>query len=118
MLSEDDPSRHARGFRNRWRYTLTGAVLPGLPIGCAVRPVQVRVMPGGLVDVSLGAFGLLLMPGDPAAQDAIARNAGACELNHQLVNVREVAGRWQILIEEPDSMPYTRETCGRPAPNL
>jgi len=111
ILSEDDGARHTNGFRNRWRYTLTGAAAVGLPAGCQLRLVTVRALMGGMVTVDLDVTRLLILPGDPAAQDRLSRVAPVCESNRQLVSVEEIGGRWRITIEEPTWLPWTRERC-------
>jgi hypothetical protein len=111
VLSEDDGARHSRGYRNRWRYWLTGAVGVGLPKGCAPRLVTVRALVGGLVAVDIDGMRLLILPGDPEAQDRLSRVAPTCEANRQLVSVEEIGGRWRITIEEPAWLPWTRERC-------
>ena len=101
-MSEDDGARQARGFRNRWRYTLTGPIAIGLPPGCSLRRVTARAVNGGFISVSIDQLELTILPGDPDGQDRISRSAPACESNSQLVDVREVGGRWRITIEDPD----------------
>lgn len=112
MISEDDHGRSAKGFRNRWRYTITGPASAGLPVGCALRWVRVRVLSGGTITVDFdAALRLLIVPGDPDLQERFGRNAGVCEGNLQLVDVANAGGRWRITIEEPAAMPETRTFC-------
>jgi hypothetical protein len=111
VLSEDDGARQSRGFRNRWRYTITGAASVGLKKGCALRTVTARAIAGGVVAVSIDSLVMTILPGDPDAQDRISRAAPACEVNHQLVSIDEIGGRWRITIEEPDWLPWTRARC-------
>lgn len=112
IISEDDHGRTAKGFRNRWRYTITGPPAVGLAVGCSARWVEVRVIPGGAVTVAFdGALRLVIVPGDPDLQARFAKNAGVCEGNLQFVDVQSVDGRWRITIEEPAAMPETRTFC-------
>lgn len=112
IVSEDDHGRSEKGFRNRWRYTITGPAAVGIPLGCSARWVRVRVLPGGTVSVDFDQIlHLLIVPGDPDIQTRFGRSAGACEANLQLVDVASVDGRWRITIEEPVTMPDTRSFC-------
>ncbi len=113
IISEDDYGRSAKGFRNRWRYTITGPASIGLPVGCSARWVKVRARAGGLVVVTFDdTWNLSIVPGDPEIQERVDRVAPVCELNRQLVDVANVSGRWRITIEEPATMPETRTFCG------
>ena len=111
VMSEDDGARIERGFRNRWRYTITGAAAVGLVKGCALRTVAVRAIAGGMVAVSIDRLSLLILPGDPDAQDRFSMVAPVCEVNRQLVSVEEVEGRWRITIEDPAWLPWSRGRC-------
>lgn len=112
VISEDDHGRAAKGFRNRWRYTITGPAVIGVASGCSLHWVRVQVLQGGTLSVDFDEIlHLLIVPGDPEIQSRFARNAGTCEGNLQFVNVESTDGRWRITIEEPTAMPETRTFC-------
>jgi hypothetical protein len=110
-LSQDDGDRYERGYRNRWRYVITGPAAIGLKPGCRLRTVRAQALLGGVISVSIDNARLQFLPGDPVQQDRVSRSAPACEINDQLVHVDEAGGRWTITIEEPNWLPMTKRGC-------